>query len=94
MSLCKKCESYAKTVYPHRQYGVEPWGHCHHEGDCGGKSADYWKALAFFLAKERKRHLRDVDKINDDLLKISKLGIEIPDPDADVFIEVPGKTGP
>lgn len=56
-----------------------------------GRPKEFWEAMAYFLAKERKRHLRDVERINDDLIKISRLGIDLPDPDADLFIEVPEK---
>lgn len=47
------------------------------------------KALAFFLAKERKRHLKDICQIDKDLVKIrTKWGIEIPDPDVEVWVEI------
>ena len=47
------------------------------------------KALAFFLAKERKRHSQDINQIDKDLVKIKeKWGIDIPDPDVDVWVEI------
>jgi len=54
-----------------------------------GRPKEFWDSLAYFLAKERKRHKADIDKINDDLLRLSNMGIEIPDPDPLDFIEVP-----
>lgn len=49
----------------------------------------YWTGLAYFLAKERNRHLKDIANIEKDLDKLRSLGIDIPNPDAKEFIEVP-----
>jgi len=47
------------------------------------------KALAYFIAKERKRHLKDIVQIDKDLLKLKeKWKIDIPDPDVDVWVEI------
>lgn len=47
------------------------------------------RAFALFLAKERKRHLDDVKKIDEDLWKMrDKWGVEVPkDADLDTWIE-------
>uniref|UniRef100_A0A6M3JRS5 Uncharacterized protein n=1 Tax=viral metagenome TaxID=1070528 RepID=A0A6M3JRS5_9ZZZZ len=47
------------------------------------------KALAFFLAKERNRHLKDICAIDKDLNKLeAKWGIRIPNPPAEVWVEI------
>lgn len=51
------------------------------------QNIDEANALAFFLAKERLRHLQDVDNINADLIRLkSAWGIEIPDVDVDTWV--------
>ena len=45
------------------------------------------EALAFYLAKEVKRHQKDIDRANADLDKLRAQGITIPDPDVDDWIE-------
>jgi len=56
-----------------------------------GKPRAYWEALAFFLSKERARHLKDIKAIDLDLFALKEHGIEIPDVDPEIFIKVPEK---
>ena len=50
---------------------------------------DQAQALAFFLAKEKARHLKDVANIDKDLSKLKeKWGVEIPPVYSDVWIGV------
>ena len=53
------------------------------------ETVDEAKALAYFLAKERKRHNKDIVQIDKDLVKIKeKWKIDIPDPDVEVWVEI------
>lgn len=47
------------------------------------------KALMFFLAKEKARHLKDIKKIDCDLLILmTKFNLPIPSPDPDLWVDV------
>lgn len=53
------------------------------------ENLDQAKAFAFYLAKEMNRHKIDVYKIQQDLNRIRDTwGIDIPDPDAEIWVEV------
>ena len=54
-----------------------------------GRPKEFWDALAWLLAKERNRHREDIRKIDRDIRRLMKLGIEIPDPEATIWVDIP-----
>jgi len=55
------------------------------------KSPEFWRAMAWWLAKEKRRHLDDVKRIDRDLERLRKMEIKIPVLKKDVWIEIPSK---
>jgi uncharacterized protein YjiS (DUF1127 family) len=55
-----------------------------------GKPRSYWEAFAGYLAREKRRHRRDIACIDNDLAALSDLGIQ-PIDCPDDWIQVPGK---
>lgn len=58
--------------------------------ELNGKPRSYWEAFAGYLAREKRRHKRDIAAIDSDLAALADIGIhaiECPDD----WIEVPGK---
>ena len=58
-------------------------------GTMATKPIEFWEAMAWWLAKEKRRHLDDVKRIDRDLERLRKMGIEIPELEEDIWIEVP-----
>lgn len=53
--------------------------------------ADAKSAMLWFLMRERKRHLDDIEAINRDVWALTEQGVILPnDPPLDTFIRVPG----
>lgn len=55
-----------------------------------GKPRAYWEAFAGYLAREKRRHKRDIQAIDADLAALTDLGIQ-PIDCPDDWIEIPGK---
>jgi hypothetical protein len=55
------------------------------------KNKEFWEAMAWWLAKEKRRHLDDVKRIDRDLDRLRKMEIKVPILEKDIWIEIPNK---